>query len=75
MIVALSAAYLTGAPWTTLVLAWAPGSMEAMTFAAITMNVDAAFVMSNHILRMLIIQSIPSIALFYSERKQKRKRE
>lgn len=46
-----------------------------MTFAAITMNVDAAFVMSNHILRMLIIQSIPSIALFYSERKQKRKRE
>ncbi|MGM7604885.1 AbrB family transcriptional regulator [Proteus mirabilis] len=75
VIVALSAAYLTGAPWTTLVLAWAPGSMEAMIFAAITMNVDAAFVMSNHILRMLIIQSIPSIALFYSERKQKRKRE
>ncbi|OAT48624.1 putative ammonia monooxygenase [Proteus hauseri ATCC 700826] len=72
VIVAFSAAYLTGVPWETLVLAWAPGSMEAMTFAAITMNVDAAFVMSNHIFRMLIIQSIPSVALFWNERKQKK---
>lgn len=73
VIVAFSAAYLTGVPWETLVLAWAPGSMEAMTFAAITMNVDAAFVMSNHIFRMLIIQSIPSVALFLNERKHKKK--
>ncbi|WP_311749228.1 AbrB family transcriptional regulator [Proteus terrae] len=72
VIVAYGAAYLTGVPWATLVLAWAPGSMEAMTFAAITMNVDAAFVMSNHIFRMLIIQSIPSVALYWNEYKQKK---
>ncbi|MEY0891510.1 AbrB family transcriptional regulator, partial [Providencia rettgeri] len=56
-----------------LLLAWAPGSMEAMTFAAITMNLDAGFVMSNHIIRMVIIQSIPSIAMFWQERRAKKR--
>lgn len=54
-----------------LLLSWAPGSMEAMTFAAITMGIDAGFVMLNHILRMLIIQSVPSVVLYIQERRSK----
>ena len=63
-LITVFASWMTGYDISVLLLAWAPGSMEAMTFAAITMNLDAAFVMSNHIIRMVIIQSIPSIALF-----------
>lgn len=67
------ASWLTGYDIAVLLLAWAPGSMEAMTFAAITMNLDAGFVMSNHIIRMVIIQTIPSVVLFLQERKNKQK--
>lgn len=72
LLITVFAAWVTGYPIQVLLLAWAPGSMEAMTFAAITMNLDAAFVMSNHIIRMVIIQSIPSIAMFWQERRTKR---
>ncbi|MEZ2681160.1 MULTISPECIES: AbrB family transcriptional regulator [Providencia] len=71
-LITVFASWITGYDISVLLLAWAPGSMEAMTFAAITMNLDAGFVMSNHIIRMVIIQSIPSIALFWQERRQKR---
>ncbi len=75
VLVALFASWLTGFPTSILLLAWAPGSMEAMTFAAITMNMDAGFVMTNHIIRMIIIQSVPSIVLFVQERKQNKLKE
>ncbi|EIU7557638.1 MULTISPECIES: AbrB family transcriptional regulator [Providencia] len=71
-LITVFASWVTGYDISVLLLAWAPGSMEAMTFAAITMNLDAGFVMSNHIIRMVIIQSIPSIALFWQEKKAKR---
>lgn len=67
------AAWLTGYDISVLLLAWAPGSMEAMTFAAMTMNLDAGFVMSNHIIRMVIIQSIPSVILFWQESRAKKR--
>ncbi|EMN4127840.1 MULTISPECIES: AbrB family transcriptional regulator [Providencia] len=73
LLITLFAAWVTGYPLSVLLLAWAPGSMEAMTFAAITMNLDAGFVMSNHIIRMVIIQSIPSIVMFWQERRVKKK--
>ena len=71
-LITVFAAWLTGYDISVLLLAWAPGSMEAMTFAAITMNLDAGFVMSNHIIRMVIIQSIPSVVLFWQERRAKK---
>ena len=71
-LITVFASWITGYDISVLLLAWAPGSMEAMTFAAMTMNLDAGFVMSNHIIRMVIIQSIPSIALFWQERKAKK---
>ncbi|MGO2303557.1 MAG: AbrB family transcriptional regulator [Providencia sp.] len=71
-LVTVFASWLTGYDISVLLLAWAPGSMEAMTFAAITMNLDAGFVMSNHIIRMVIIQSIPSLVLFWQEKRAKR---
>ncbi|EMF0918367.1 MULTISPECIES: AbrB family transcriptional regulator [Providencia] len=74
LLITLFAAWVTGYPISVLLLAWAPGSMEAMTFAAITMKLDAGFVMSNHIIRMVIIQSIPSIAMFWQEKRTKKKR-
>ncbi len=72
-LITVFAAWLTGYDISVLLLAWAPGSMEAMTFAAITMNLDAGFVMSNHIIRMVIIQSIPSIVLFWQESRAKKR--
>lgn len=71
-LITVFAAWLTGYDISVLLLAWAPGSMEAMTFAAITMNLDAGFVMSNHIIRMVIIQSIPSVVLFWQESRAKK---
>ncbi|HEF8772394.1 AbrB family transcriptional regulator [Providencia manganoxydans] len=73
LLITVFASWITGYPIPVLLLAWAPGSMEAMTFAAITMNLDAGFVMSNHIIRMVIIQSIPSIAMFWQERRAKKR--
>lgn len=72
LLITIFAAWVTGYPIQMLLLAWAPGSMEAMTFAAITMNLDAGFVMSNHIIRMVIIQTIPSVVMFWQERREKR---
>ncbi|HGN1706958.1 TPA: AbrB family transcriptional regulator [Providencia rettgeri] len=74
-LITVFASWITGYDISVLLLAWAPGSMEAMTFAAITMNLDAGFVMSNHIIRMVIIQSIPSVILFWQEKRAKRREE
>ena len=70
-LIAFGASHLTGFSFPMLLLSWAPGSMEAMTFAAISMGIDAGFVMLNHILRMLIIQSVPSVVLYIQERRSK----
>ncbi|EGT3608508.1 AbrB family transcriptional regulator [Morganella morganii] len=70
-LIAFGASHLTGFSFPMLLLSWAPGSMEAMTFAAIAMGIDAGFVMLNHILRMLIIQSVPSMVLYIQERRSK----
>ncbi|WP_194857047.1 AbrB family transcriptional regulator [Morganella morganii] len=70
-LIAFGASHLTGFSFPMLLLSWAPGSMEAMTFAAIAMGIDASFVMLNHILRMLIIQSVPSMVLYIQERRSK----
>ena len=70
-LIASGASHLTGFSFPMLLLSWAPGSMEAMTFAAIAMGIDAGFVMLNHILRMLIIQSVPSVVLYIQERRSK----
>lgn len=54
-------------PFDLLLISWMPGSVETMTFAAIALNFDAGFVMSNHILRMLLIQTIPAIVIWFKK--------
>jgi len=67
LLIASSVVYLASR-WThvdpkLLLLSWVPGSVETMTFAAMATHADMSFVMSNHIVRMLIIQTVPAIMI------------
>ncbi|WP_300004807.1 AbrB family transcriptional regulator [uncultured Cedecea sp.] len=62
-LVAFAASVLLDYPFYLLILSWVPGSVESMSFAALTLKADAGFVMANHIIRMLIIHTLPALAL------------
>ena len=62
-LIAFGASTLLGYPLYLLILSWVPGSVESMSFAALTLKADAGFVMANHIIRMLIIHTLPALAL------------
>jgi membrane protein AbrB duplication len=62
-VMALGASVLLDYPFYLLILSWVPGSVESMSFAALTLKADAGFVMANHIIRMLIIHTLPALAL------------
>ncbi|ENM5875049.1 AbrB family transcriptional regulator [Vibrio mimicus] len=47
--------------WVVLLLAWVPGSVEAMTAVALLLGMEPAFVMINHALRLLLLYSLPAI--------------
>lgn len=51
-------------PFPVLMLSWVPGSVESMSFAALALKADASFVMANHIIRMLLIHTVPAMVLF-----------
>ncbi|MBD2779819.1 AbrB family transcriptional regulator [Xenorhabdus sp. 42] len=70
VLVALVTAHIMGYPVDLLILAWAPGSMEAMLFAAMAMKVNVGIIMSSHIIRMILLHAIPAVALFFRRRKQ-----
>ena len=46
---------ITGVPIPTLLLAYAPGGLAEMSLVAITLGVDAAFVATHHIMRIMIV--------------------
>ncbi|MCS3431362.1 AbrB family transcriptional regulator [Klebsiella sp. BIGb0407] len=62
-VIAFGTSTLLGYPLYLLILSWVPGSVESMSFAALTLKADAGFVMANHIIRMLIVQTLPALAL------------
>nr|WP_158163539.1 AbrB family transcriptional regulator [Vibrio mimicus] len=47
--------------WVVLLLAWVPGSVEAMTAVALLLGMEPAFVMINHALRLLLLYSLPAM--------------
>lgn len=71
ILVALVTAKIMDYPIDLLILAWAPGSMEAMLFAAIAMKVNVGIVMSSHIIRMSLLHIIPAIVLAFQERRRR----
>ncbi|PHM50073.1 AbrB family transcriptional regulator [Xenorhabdus miraniensis] len=71
ILVALITAKLIDYPMDLLILAWAPGSMEAMLFAAIAMKVNVGIVMSSHIIRMSLLHVIPAIVLAFQARRHR----
>ncbi|MFV0573958.1 MAG: AbrB family transcriptional regulator [Vibrio sp.] len=42
-----------------LLMSWVPGSVESMTIAAIYIGLEPGLIMMSHIIRMVILQSIP----------------
>ncbi len=71
ILVALVTAKIMDYPIDLLILAWAPGSMEAMLFAAIAMKLNVGIVMSSHIIRMSLLHIIPAIVLAFQERRRR----
>ncbi|TQI82362.1 hypothetical protein FHU10_2663 [Serratia fonticola] len=63
-VMACGTSALLGYPSYLLILSWVPGSVESMSFAALALKADAGFVMANHIIRMLIIHTVPALALY-----------
>lgn len=47
--------------WVVLLLAWVPGSVEAMSAVALLLGMEPAFVMINHALRLLLLYSLPAM--------------
>ncbi|ENM5907188.1 AbrB family transcriptional regulator [Vibrio mimicus] len=47
--------------WVVLLLAWVPGSVEAMTAVALLLGMEPVFVMINHALRLLLLYSLPAM--------------
>ncbi|ARV26422.1 ammonia monooxygenase family protein [Vibrio anguillarum] len=54
-------ALLLDKSWVVLLLAWVPGSVEAMTAVALLLGMEPAFVMINHALRLLLLYSLPAV--------------
>ncbi|MBW9352001.1 AbrB family transcriptional regulator [Citrobacter sp. EC_71] len=64
IIMAFISARLLDYPFPVLMLSWVPGSVESMSFAALALKADASFVMANHIIRMLLIHTVPALVFF-----------
>ena len=50
--------WITGIPLPALVLAFAPGGLAEMSLIALALGVDAAFVSTHHIVRIVLIVSL-----------------
>ncbi|MEJ2766024.1 AbrB family transcriptional regulator [Photobacterium sp. MCCC 1A19761] len=53
--------HLIGSSPVVLLLAWVPGSVEAMTAVALLLGLEPVFVMVNHIVRLLILHALPVV--------------
>ncbi|WP_319930048.1 AbrB family transcriptional regulator [Xenorhabdus santafensis] len=69
--VAIVTAQLVDYPIYLLVLSWAPGSMEAMLFAAMAMKVNVGIVMASHIIRMSLLHIVPMFFVIIEGRRKK----
>ena len=53
---------ITGIPWTLLLLAYSPGGITEMTLLALSLDLDAAFVATHHVIRIsLLVLCIPAL--------------
>ncbi|MGR5092907.1 AbrB family transcriptional regulator [Vibrio maritimus] len=59
LLYAFGFSYLTGADWEVLLLAWVPGSVEAMTAVALLLGLEPAFVAINHVMRLMMLYMMP----------------
>lgn len=50
----------TGVDWQVLLLAWVPGSVEAMTAVALLLGLEPAFVAINHVMRLMMLYMMPA---------------
>jgi uncharacterized membrane protein AbrB (regulator of aidB expression) len=50
--------WITGIPLPALVLAFSPGGLAEMSLVALALGVDAAFVSTHHIVRIVLIVSL-----------------
>ncbi len=55
------ASHLLGLNWIVVLLAWVPGSVEAMTAVALLLGLEPAFVMVNHAIRLLLLYTLPVV--------------
>ena len=53
--------FITTKEWEVLLLAWLPGSVEAMTAVAILIGLEPAFVAINHVMRLSLLYMLPSV--------------
>ncbi len=61
VIFALLWSEFTNLNWLILLLAWVPGSVEAMTAVALLLGLEPAFVMVNHSLRIMMLYLLPVV--------------
>ncbi|MFC5077416.1 Putative ammonia monooxygenase [Vibrio thalassae] len=61
IIYALLFNYMTGTDWEVLLLAWVPGSVEAMTAVALLLGLEPAFVAINHVMRLMMLYMMPVV--------------
>ncbi|TKG28188.1 AbrB family transcriptional regulator [Vibrio breoganii] len=52
-------------PFIVLSLSWMPGSIEAMTVAALYLGLDPALIMLSHVIRMMILHMVPVVVLAF----------
>lgn len=55
------ASHLLSLSWIVVLLAWVPGSVEAMTAVALLLGLEPAFVMVNHAIRLLLLYTLPVV--------------
>ncbi|MEZ9890391.1 AbrB family transcriptional regulator [Vibrio breoganii] len=52
-------------PFIVLSLSWMPGSIEAMTVAALYLGLEPALIMLSHVIRMMILHMVPVVVLAF----------
>ena len=63
------AAWLLDMPLAQLLIAFAPGGLEAMAAMAVIMDVDTTFVAAQHVFRLFLLTFLAPIVLAYEDRR------
>ena len=62
VLIALALAEFTGLPFPALLLAFAPGGLAEMSLVSLALGIDAAFVSTHHLVRILFIVTLVPLA-------------